>query len=508
VLSPAAQDRSLLNLTVSEGIGGNGIDATQRRPYRLGVDASLWFYHALSGREGENHELRLIFFRLARILALPCLVLFVFDGPQRPAHKRGKDINTTKAHWLESGMMKLVDAFGFSARQAPGEAEAELAYLNRVGILDGILSDDVDTFLFGARVVLRNLGDVKQKYAYQRVSIYNASDIETNSAIGLSRSGMILIALLLGGDYDKEGLRGCGIHIAHGLARAGLGEALIRVASLKGTTYKDAMDEWRESVRVELCHNTHGFLHHTQPSLAASIPDSFPDTTLLHLYLHPITTETPGSSLLALPQAVFRSSSQPALSDLASLCELYFGWEFSKQGNDSILKRFHSLIWPGTFLKLLQAHLTESHQGPQNSSQPSIQPLQELAISVGSHRSSPSTDHLSESRITFQPKPLAIATESGFQSTCNIRTGLQDKEQSTKGHIKSEGSDLASEKIRMWVPSCMVNHPHAGLAHHFQPHKHGKKAMKDLKKSSVSNMTLHVRDTSSDIPIEIPTKLV
>ena len=39
--------------------------------------------------------------------------------------------------------------------QAPGEAEAELAYLNRIGVIDGILSDDVDNFLFGATVVIR-----------------------------------------------------------------------------------------------------------------------------------------------------------------------------------------------------------------------------------------------------------------------------------------------------------------------------------------------------------------
>jgi len=39
--------------------------------------------------------------------------------------------------------------------QAPGEAEAELAYLNHIGIIDAILSDDVDNFLFGATMVIR-----------------------------------------------------------------------------------------------------------------------------------------------------------------------------------------------------------------------------------------------------------------------------------------------------------------------------------------------------------------
>ena len=39
--------------------------------------------------------------------------------------------------------------------QAPGEAEAELAYLNQLGVIDGVLSDDVDNFLFGATTVIR-----------------------------------------------------------------------------------------------------------------------------------------------------------------------------------------------------------------------------------------------------------------------------------------------------------------------------------------------------------------
>jgi 5'-3' exonuclease len=39
--------------------------------------------------------------------------------------------------------------------KAPGEAEAELAHLNRMGVIDVILSDDVDNFLFGAKMVVR-----------------------------------------------------------------------------------------------------------------------------------------------------------------------------------------------------------------------------------------------------------------------------------------------------------------------------------------------------------------
>ena len=56
--------------------------------------------------------------------------------------------------------------------QAPGEAEAELAYLNRVGIIDAVLSDDVDAFLFGALVVVR-------KYVF--ILLLNQSTVSSSS---------------------------------------------------------------------------------------------------------------------------------------------------------------------------------------------------------------------------------------------------------------------------------------------------------------------------------------
>ena len=38
---------------------------------------------------------------------------------------------------------------------APGEAEAELAYFNRLGLVDAVFTEDSDILVFGARYVLR-----------------------------------------------------------------------------------------------------------------------------------------------------------------------------------------------------------------------------------------------------------------------------------------------------------------------------------------------------------------
>lgn len=77
---------------------------------------SIWFFHAKSGREGENPELRLIFFRLAKLLSEPFLPLFVFDGPKRPRWKRGIQISK-KPHWMIHGVKTMITAFGFEWRQ-------------------------------------------------------------------------------------------------------------------------------------------------------------------------------------------------------------------------------------------------------------------------------------------------------------------------------------------------------------------------------------------------------
>ena len=109
LLRPASERRSLTNLAFVDGFERN---ITGTRGLRIGIDASIWFYHATYGREGENPELRTLFFRCSRLLSIPLLPLFVFDGPKRPSIKRNKKISG-KSHWLTDGMKNIIEAFGF-----------------------------------------------------------------------------------------------------------------------------------------------------------------------------------------------------------------------------------------------------------------------------------------------------------------------------------------------------------------------------------------------------------
>jgi len=116
--------------------------------------------------------MRTLFYRLCRLLQLHLRVIFVFDGMNRAETKRGKKVKKTP-HWLEAAFVEMLRLFGFAIHkvtipvsitldsptyhivgQAPAEAEAELARMNQLCIISAVLSDDVDTFLFGAFAVI------------------------------------------------------------------------------------------------------------------------------------------------------------------------------------------------------------------------------------------------------------------------------------------------------------------------------------------------------------------
>ena len=112
MLGPAAETRSMTELAVTEGFVAN---AQGLRGFRIGIDVSIWFFHAEYGRQGENPVLRTLFFRCSTLMRTTFLPLFVFDGPKRPDFKRGKKINKT-SHKLIPGMKAIIEAFGFEWR--------------------------------------------------------------------------------------------------------------------------------------------------------------------------------------------------------------------------------------------------------------------------------------------------------------------------------------------------------------------------------------------------------
>ncbi|KAJ3565362.1 hypothetical protein NP233_g7681 [Leucocoprinus birnbaumii] len=530
VLKPAAKTRSLTELAVTEGFQAN---PRGLRGYRVGIDASIWFFHAEYGKEGENPVLRTLFFRCATLMKAPFLPLFVFDGPKRPDFKRGKRINKT-GNKLIPGMKRIVEAFGFEWRTAPGEAEAELAYLNRIGVIDGILSDDVDNFLFGAMTVIRNQSNnlsgnksnpvlnSEGKDDKNHTRVFRFQDIHDHSDIQLTRGGFILIGLMSGGDYEG-GLERCGIATAHALARCGFGDTLVEAARTRDREQLvDFLDNWREELRHELRTNSRGFLARKALSLSKTLPDTFPNIDVLLSYVNPVTSESLGHDG-ANPKITW--SKEPNVAALASACELFFEWGYE----EAIVKRFRTVIWPGAVLRILRravldvdghstlattphkpGHTTfDSEDGYGTPSKMIAKHFaainldsddeadseqredSRLIVSISRERTHASTDGLPEYRLEVAPAQLVNIAVSGLQ-------GLRQPEGPNKWASDEDDEDDGGDEegprkrgkakepvdpmshFRLWMPVCMVDPVEKGLVRNFRETQERKKQKKKV----------------------------
>ena len=180
-----------------------------------------------------------MFYRLVRLVALPIHPIFVFDGPHRPPYKRGKvvtgrSVPTGNASLTTIRLSKrLIDLFRFPSHIAPGEAEAECAKLQMAGVVDAVMSDDVDSLMFGSNVTMMNFSKESSTgtTAATHVNLYRAQKGEDGRAanVSLDRGAMILFALMSGGDYLPAGIRKCGPKLAAQIANAGFGADLLEI---------------------------------------------------------------------------------------------------------------------------------------------------------------------------------------------------------------------------------------------------------------------------------------
>ena len=210
--------------------------------------------------------------------------LFVFDGPHKPPFKRNKRSAHHGVSVPNLLCKQLLNLFGFPFHMAPGEAEAECALLQRKNIVDAVLSEDVDTLMFGSGLTLRNWSsEGRGNKSPTHVSAYYAKATKEGKS-GLDREGMILIALMSGGDYITEGIPGCGIKAACEAARAGFGKSLCQLprSDVAG------LDAWRKNLTHEIQTNESKFFRVKHKSL--TIPENFPSKEVLSYYTHPVVS--------------------------------------------------------------------------------------------------------------------------------------------------------------------------------------------------------------------------
>jgi flap endonuclease-1 len=92
---------------------------------------------------------------------------------------------------------ELLDLMGIPYIQSPEEADSQCAYLNKINIVDGVLTDDMDILTFGSRYIYKNLYSLSKK-----PSVISLDDIL--HFLGLNFDEFVELCILLGSDYGKK----------------------------------------------------------------------------------------------------------------------------------------------------------------------------------------------------------------------------------------------------------------------------------------------------------------
>lgn len=242
--------------------------------------------------------------------------------------------------------------------EAPGEAEAELAMLNRRGLVHAVITSDSDSLIFGAQTVLRRCGLLvfhklllvkspihssipsSKRDNDDEVAVVEANKIECK--LGFTHHRLLFYALAAGGDYDP-GLPQCGQGHSSELALAGVGDDLL-------LTSRDLPDvvahvqEWSKTTAEKLLSHSYKISRRAERLLSDKI-NVFPSTDVLHLYVSPITSKT-GTLVGVRGWSTIQHPSIPALVVFA---RDLFGWSDPSE----LSRTFKNNIWERALVRLL-----------------------------------------------------------------------------------------------------------------------------------------------------------
>ena len=186
-----------------------------------------------------------VFYRTINLLEMGVKPVYVFDG--RPpeikemevarrralreeavkryeeALQRG-DLKAARTYASQSARLReemvdevknLLDAMGVPWIQAPSEGEAQAAYLAIKGDVWASASQDYDSLLYGAPKLVRNLtisGRRRLPKSEKYVEVVPELVLlgEVLRSLGLTREQLIDLAILIGTDYNPDGVKGIG----------------------------------------------------------------------------------------------------------------------------------------------------------------------------------------------------------------------------------------------------------------------------------------------------------
>ncbi|KAF9045348.1 PIN domain-like protein [Panaeolus papilionaceus] len=359
----AAEERSLTKVAYDMHVDAI-LSGRDRVIPCFGVDLNLLMDTCIAasiahGVHGQSMSLQIFFHKLAAFSEVKATFVFVPDGDKRPAIKRGHQVRHEV--WWTFVVEDLIHAFGFRVHKALGEAEAELAMLNHSGVIDAVISNDSDTLVFGAETVIKIFTD---QFLRAHQLPRDTVEVYTNGRIArqahLSMGGLILFALLNGGDYDATGIPNCGAIIAKALCRCGYGDELLEATRAylinddNPTAFDHFIQDWRNRLCDELHNNTHQQLTFRRPDLAHAIESSdFPKREVLMAYVTPLTTEHEPSTITGARFESWYLFHEPMLPTIAQFCRTHLLWS-----ELSLRKRLMTQLFPSIVIRMLYSLIT------------------------------------------------------------------------------------------------------------------------------------------------------
>ena len=245
-----------MGLNISEIIPRKELEISDLKGKLVCVDAFNTLYQFLStirqpdgtplmdSKKRVTSHLSGIFYRNINLLSEGIKMVYVFDGEypdlkfkthrnregwrelsreKYEAAKKEEDVEGMRKYGsqlirLNAEMIEeskeLLEAMGIAVVQAPGEGEAEAAYLSKIKKeVYASVSQDYDSLLFGAPKLIRNLTLARKRKTFSGFVEVKPEIIELEkvlNSLGINLDQLICLGILVGTDYNPKGIPGIG----------------------------------------------------------------------------------------------------------------------------------------------------------------------------------------------------------------------------------------------------------------------------------------------------------
>ena len=141
----------------------------------------------------------------------------IIEGKTEEARTYAQATSQLK-NYMEQDCKRLLTLMGVPWVQAPGEGEAQAAYMTKKGNTNFCASQDYDSVLFGAPTLIRNVTiSGRRKLPRKPVYVKVVPEIvELNivlKELDITHEQLVDVGILIGTDYNPDGVKGIGIMV-------------------------------------------------------------------------------------------------------------------------------------------------------------------------------------------------------------------------------------------------------------------------------------------------------